>query len=344
MTGPGQAGVEHAARPSRIVALEEHFVTADVRDAWSRLDPADRDDSTTMFAGTGLDRRLAELADERMRRMDACGVDVQVLSLTTPGVQNLRAADAVSLARRANDAVAAAVRAHPDRFQGFATLPTPAPDDAARELERAVVELGLKGAMVFGRTGERNFDHPDFLPILEAAAHLRVPVYLHPQVPRRVVRDAYYGGFGDELDLHFATGGIGWHYETGIQILRLILAGAFDRFPELQVITGHWGEAVLFYLERVDLLSKAAKHLRRPVADYVRTNVHVTPSGIFSQRYLRWAVEVLGVDRILFSTDDPYQSAGEGGARRFLAEAPLGDEDRAKVAHGNWERLCAMRG
>ena len=325
----------------KIVAIEEHFGTPEIREAWSRLARPDRDDSQALFAGGEVEARLEDLSDARIRHMDECGVDMQVLSLTTPGVQNLAAADTVSLARRANDLVAEAVRRRPDRLGGFATLPTPSPVEAARELERAVSELGLSGAMLCGRTRERNADHPDFLPIYEAAASLRVPLYMHPQIPSHAVRNAYYSGLGKELDLYLATGGLGWHYEAGVQVLRLILSGAFDRFPKLQVITGHWGEVVLFYLERIDLLSKAASHLDLPVAEYFRRNVSVTPSGIFSQRYLSWAVDVLGADRVLFSTDYPYQFAGDGAARRFIEEASLSDEDKARIAHGNWERLCA---
>lgn len=325
----------------KIVAIEEHFGTAEIRDAWSRLGSPDRDDSQALFAGGDVEARLEDLSDARIRHMDECGVDVQVLSLTTPGVQNLDPADAVSLARRANDLVAATVHRRPDRFGGFATLPTPSPAEAARELERAVSQLGLAGAMLCGRTRERGADHPDFLPIYEAAAALRVPLYMHPQIPQQAVRTVYYSGLGEELDLHFATGGLGWHFEAGIQVLRLILSGVFDRFPDLQIISGHWGEVVLFYLERIDLLSKAASHLDLPVAEYFRRNVHVTPSGIFSHRYLSWAVDVLGADRVLFSTDYPYQFAGNRGARRFLDEAPLSEADKVKIAYGNWERLCA---
>ena len=325
----------------RIVALEEHFVTREIRDAWSRLDPAHQDGSLKLFNGGEIEARLEDLSDARVRHMDACGIDVQVLSLTTPGVQNLSAADAVSLARRCNDLVAATVRSRPDRFEGFATLPTPSPKKAARELDRAVAKLGLRGAMLCGRTRERSLDHPGFLEIYEVAASLRVPIYIHPQIPPRAVRDAYYSGFGDELDLHFATGGLGWHFETGVQLLRLILSGVFDRLPDLQVILGHWGEVVLFYLERVELLSKAARGLQRPIADYVRQNVHVTPSGMFGQRYLSWARDVIGADRILFSTDYPYVPIPAGGARRFLEEAGLSPEERKKIAHGNWDRLCA---
>ncbi len=324
----------------KIVAIEEHLVMSEVRDAWARLAPADQDPSLTLFSDGEVERRLQDLSDARIGLMDACGVDVQVLSLTTPGVQNLDTVDAIPLARRTNDLIAEAVRRRPDRFQGFATLPTPSPHAAARELDRAVTEMGFKGAMLCGRTRERSLDHPDFLPIFEVAASLRVPLYIHPQIPQRAVRETYYSGFGDELDLHFATGGLGWHLETGIQLIRLILSGIFDRLPALQVILGHWGEVVPFYLERIDVLSKAARHLQRPVADYVRGNVHVSPSGMLSQSYLSWAVEVMGADRILFSTDYPYVPIPDDGARRFLDESGLSPADKAKIAHGNWDRLC----
>jgi len=321
----------------KIIALEEHFNTPAVRDAWARQ--ADDDGQSDMMKLFDAEAKLEDLGAERLRQMDACGVDVQVLSLTTPGVQNLTPGEAVPLARQANDFLAATIRAKPDRFQGFATLPTPAPDEAARELQRAVSELGMPGAMLCGRTRERNLDHPDFLPIFEAAAGLRVPLYIHPQVPQRAIREIYYSGFDEKIDTFFANGGIGWHYETGIQFIRLVLAGVFDRFPDLQIILGHWGESVLFYLNRVDAMSKVAKKLEHRVADYFRQNLYVTPSGIFTQEYLRRSVDILGIDRILFSTDYPFLVEPDGGARAFLDKAALSEADRQKIAYGNWERL-----
>lgn len=323
----------------RLVALEEHLLPWAVRQAWSALEPQYQDDAYRLFDTDEIDRHLVDLDADRLRRMDETGVDMQVLSLTTPAVQSLEPATSVALARDVNDLIAATVRRRPDRFDGFATLPTPAPDAAAKELERSVTELGLKGALICGRTRERNLDHADFRPIFEAAASLGVPLYLHPQTPQRAVRDVYYGGFDEQIDIAFATGGIGWHYETGIQLLRLILAGTFDRHPNLQVVLGHWGEVVLFYLERIDVLSKFGTGLRRPVADYLRTNVHVTPSGMLSQSYLQRSIEILGADRILFSTDYPFVFAPDGGARRFLQEAALSPADKEKIAHGNWDRL-----
>lgn len=325
----------------KIVSLEEHFVTPSLTEAWARLPEAERDPSPKINSAD-VERRLGDLGVERLRDMDESGVDVQVLSPSTPGVQDLDAGVAVPLARELNDLMAETIRRRPDRFQGFAALPTPDPQASVRELERAVGELGLQGALINGRTRDRNLDHPDFLPILEAAASLRVPLYLHPQTPRPTVREAYYSGFGEAADLGFAIAGIGWHYETGVQLLRLILSGAFDRFPDLQVITGHWGEVVLFYLERVAIMERVVK-LPRPIPDYVRDHVSVTPSGIFSPRYLRWALEVQGVDRLMFSADYPYLMAPNGGARRFLMDADLSQEDRVKVAHGNWERMLAHR-
>lgn len=324
----------------KIVALEEHFATAGTMAAWRALAPELQDLSIPYSSLPDVEHALLDLAEDRIAAMDQAGVDVQVLSITTPAMQSLDAATAVSLARASNDLAAETIRGRPDRFQGFATLATPAPRDAARELDRAVRELGLNGGMLFGRTGERNVDHPDFWPIFEAAEALRAPLYLHPQSPLPSVRAAYYTGFGEAMDASFASHGIGWYYETGVQLLRLVLGGVFDRFPDLQIIVGHWGELVAFYLDKLDPFAKEAK-LARSFSEYLRANVYVTPSGLFSQRYLRWTIETLGVDRIMFSTDYPYVPVQRGAAPRFLSEATLNEADRAKIAYGNWDRLCA---
>ena len=138
--------------------------------------------------------------------------------------------------------------------------------------------------------------------------------FVHPQIPQRAVREVYYSGFGDQVDTAFATFALGWHYEAGIQFVRLLLAGVFDEYPDLQIILGHWGEVVLFYLERLSALARVAK-LRRPVADYVRENLYVTSSGMWSQSYLQRTLEIVGPERILFSTDYPYQYRPGGQGR-----------------------------
>lgn len=320
----------------KTVGLEEHFVTADLVDAWEKLDPRWQDLAVPTHGRWA--QRLLDLGDERVAAMDDTGLDVQVVSITAPGVQNLAPADAVRLQVDCNDRLAAAAAERPDRLQGFATLATPDPAAAADELRRAVSTLGFHGAMLFGRTRDRNIDHPDNWAIFEAAEALNAPLYLHPQSPLPEVRRAYYDGFGSELDAAFATHGLGWHYETGVQLLRLILGGVFDRFPGLQVIAGHWGELITFYLERIDRMSGVVK-LQRPVSEYMKTNVYVTPSGMFSRRYAQWALDVVGADRIMFSTDYPYVPVPDGASRKFLQE--LDADDREKIASGNWERVCA---
>jgi len=322
----------------QIVALEEHFIVPELLSAWSGLPESDRGP----LAGFGDDpvaQRLRDVGDRRLAAMADQGVDVQVLSLNTPGVQNLHPADAVVVAREANDALAGIVRSNPERFQAFAAVPTPDPAAAPGELERAITRLGFRGALLNGRTGTTNMDAPQYDDLYAMAERLRVPLYLHPQTPVAPVRDAYYTGYGDRFDFVFANAGIGWHYETGIQLLRLIFSGVLDRFPGLRLIIGHWGEVVLFFLERTAMMQQSALHLDRPLADYFRQNVWVTGSGILSERYLRWTAEVVGPGHILYATDYPFVDTGAGRARSFLENAPLSVPDKVAIGSGSWEQL-----
>jgi len=324
----------------KTIGTEEHFVSHEVVEAWNRLDPAAGEDTLASVPPGEVGERLREVGERRIAAMDESGLDVQVISLTAPGLHNLPADDATRMQVETNDRIAELVAAHPDRFQGFATLAMPAPATAAQELERAVTKLGLQGALLFGRTGERNLDHADNWPIFEAAASLRAPLYIHPQIPQSRVQAALYAGFGEAIDKGFATFGIGWHYESGVQFLRLALAGVFDRFPDLQIPLGHWGEVVLFYLDRADGLAMQAK-LRQTFSEYARRNVYVTAGGVYSARYLRWAVDVVGVERVLFATDYPYRPGPDGGVEHFLQIAGLDPADQERVAAGNWDALVA---
>ncbi len=323
----------------KLIGIEEHFVTADIRDAWAAS--AIGQEGTAGFDRGEIEERLDDLGEQRLALMDEGGVDVQVLSVTTPSLHNLDAAESVPLAQRTNDLLAATIAKHPTRFQGFATLPTAAPAEAALELERSVRQLGLCGAMLCGRTRDMHLDHPDLRPMLGVAAKLGVPLYIHPQIPQRAVREALYSGFGDPVDTAFAAFGLGWHYEAGVQFVRLMLAGVFDEHPGLQIILGHWGEVVLFYLERLNSLARVTK-LQRPVADYFRQNLYVTPSGMWSQAYLQRSLEVVGPERIIFSTDYPYQYRPGRPGRTFLEAAVLSPEDKERFAHVNWERLVPL--
>jgi predicted TIM-barrel fold metal-dependent hydrolase len=152
------------------------------------------------------------------------------------------------------------------------------------------------------------------------------------------VRDVYYSGFGEAIDTAFATFGLGWHYEAGVQFIRLMLAGVFDRYPDLQIILGHWGEVVLFYLERLNSVARIAG-LQRSVTDYVRQNLYVTPSGMWNQAYLQRTLDIVGPERVLFSSDYPYQHRPGAPGRSFVEESALPSDQKELFAHGNWERL-----
>ena len=330
----------------KIIGLEEHVVLPVVLDAWTRAGAPQV--PQLGYGNEPFAQRLRDVGDRRLADMDDQGVDVQVLSLASPGVQNLPAADAVSVAREVNDTLAEIVKGHPERFQALATIPTSAPEAAAAELERAVSQLGLRGAMLYGRTGTTLADAPEFDDLYATAARLKAPLHFHPQTPLPAVLDAYYGGLGG-VGMGLATAGLGWYYDLGIQLLRMIFSGVFDRHPELQVIAGHWGEVVLFYLDHTGILAANAK-LERPLADYFRQNFWVTGSGTVSERYLRWTAEIVGADRMMYATDYPYTfgtrpggypflDTSGGVGRSFLEQAPFTEEEKVAIGSGNWERL-----
>jgi predicted TIM-barrel fold metal-dependent hydrolase len=291
-----------------------------------------------------LVERLCDVGEGRIAEMDAAAVDVAVLSLTAPGVEQLDPAESVVMARDANDRVAAAVRAHPDRFAAFAALPTGAPERAAAELERAVTQLAFRGALINGHAQGRYLDDEFFWPILECAESLGVPVYLHPTMPLPSTVAAHYrGNYSDEVAGALATGAWGWHVDTALHLLRLVASGALDRFPDLQLVLGHLGEALPFMLPRLEqALPPPFTRLARPIGDYLRDNVHYTLSGFTDTASFLTLLLAVGVDRIMFAADHPYGSMTE--ARAFLDRLPVSPGDRARIAHGNAERLLGPFG
>ena len=281
-----------------------------------------------------------DMGEGRLKDMDAAGITMQVLSYG--GFPQLALnADAVALHRAANDRMAAAVAAHPDRFAGFATLPWQNPAAAAAELERAVKVLGLKGALLNGRPSEHFIDHPDYDVLLSKFNELDVPLYLHPGVPVQNVQQAYYGGFSPEVTARLSMFGLGWHYEAGVQLLRLLLSGAFDRYPKLQVISGHWGEMLPFYLQRLDdSIPQAASGLKRSLIQTVREQVWFTPSGMLTLPHFNFIYDLVGAQRILFSVDYPYQTLD--GVREFIEKLPIPQAEKELIAHGNAEKLLKL--
>ncbi|HHH1032353.1 TPA: amidohydrolase family protein [Yersinia enterocolitica] len=229
---------------------------------------------------------------KRLAIIDETRIDTQVLSLTTSGLNNIGKAS-VELAIRANNLMAQAVINNPTRFQFLAALPFTKSDVGANELYRAAVKQGAKGGILFGRVGDRHLDDCLFEEIFACAAHLHVPLLIHLQIPHAEVRGAYYSGFTPEVDLVLSTFSLGWHYEAGMDFVRMVLGGVFDRYPNLQIILGHWGEVVIFYLERLTMLDRVSK-LEKPFLEYVRNNLYLIASGMFSHDYLQRAIATVG--------------------------------------------------
>jgi hypothetical protein len=276
--------------------------------------------------------------------MDASGISVQVLSVADPGADLVPGEPGINIARAYNDALAEACARYPIRYRGFAHLPMLAPEAAADELERTVRQLGFVGVLVNGATDGRFLDDPAFEPILARAEALDVPIYLHPGIPTQAVRNAYYDNLPGNFSFTLALSAWGWHADTAVHTLRLVLSGALDRHPGLKIVVGHMGEALPFMLDRIDetTTATAKAHLRRSARQTILDQVWITTSGFFTMVPFMAALMSFGVDRIMFSVDYPF--ASNARARAFLDALPIPPADRAKIAHGNADRLLRLPG
>jgi len=330
----------------RIVALEEHYtvpriVAGIAPDAIARRGFPGPD---VTWGQTTKRTELTDLGDARLADMDASGITVQVLSVAGPGADLVPGQAGVDLARAYNDALAEACVRHPTRYRGFAHLPLLDPEKAADELERCVRQLGFHGVLVNGATDGRFLDDPAFEPILAKAEALDLPIYLHPGIPTQSVRNAYYDNLPGNFGFTLALSAWGWHVDTAIHILRLVLSGALDRHPGLKIVIGHMGEALPFMLDRIDetTSAEARSRLNRSVRQTILDQVWITTSGFFTMVPFMAALMSFGVDRILFSVDYPF--ASNARARAFLDTLPVSPSDRAKIAHGNADRLLRLPG
>ena len=286
--------------------------------------------------------RLQNLGARRLADMDSTGIAKQVVSLTAPGLQIFDADTAVGLAPEYNDALAEAVRAHPDRFAGLAAIAPQNPRAAAAELERAVAKLGLKGAIVNSHTHGEYLDDEKFWDIFAAAEALDAPVYIHPQTPPPAMVQPFLEAGLDGAIFGFAV-------ETGFHLLRLIVSGVFDRFPRLKIVVGHLGEGIPYWLFRVDFFHRGIVQTKRyanfkPLAkrpsDYMRENVYVTTSGMAWEPVILYAQSVLGADRVLYAMDYPYQFVPEEVA--VTDNLPIGDAQRKLLYQTNAERVFKL--
>ena len=318
----------------RLIALEEHFTTPEIA-AYSA--------GTASIAQPGAwrdaSRKLLDITEERIPIMDRAGIDMQVLSLNAPGIQaETDAATAVRRAGALNDLLSVTIEANPDRFSGFAVLPLQDPDAAAKELDRSVTQLGLKGGLVNAHSQGVYLDDPRLRGVWERAAALDVPIYLHPA--NGVDAPHVLSGHPELVGPMWS-----WGNDVASHVLRLIFGGVFDDFPTAKVMIGHMGEGLPFFLWRLDSRWGWQKHhgidlnLEKP-SDYIRRNVYITTSGVCDAPPLLCALLALGADHILFSTDYPFEDPDEH--TKFLRTAPISEPDRAKIAHQNAERLLRL--
>ena len=322
----------------RIVTLEEHCVMPPP--AGVPVRPPGHAPGTVVHALP----KLGDLGAGRIADMDAAGITTQVLSVAGPGADPVPIDQLVGWCRHTNDAMARTVTDHPGRFAAFAHLPMAAdPGAAADELERCVAELTFVGAMTNGTVNGKFLDDPAFEPVLARAERLGVPIYIHPGIPPEAVRRAYYSGLPEPFDMALATFAYGWHAETAVHVLRLILSGTLDRHPKLNVIIGHMGEYLPMTVARTDRATAAdlAKYSARSVARQLRDQVYVTTSGMFTVPPLQATIATFGIDRVLFSVDYPFSSNETG--RAFLDAMPLAPADVEKIAHGNADRVLGLR-
>ena len=337
------------------IATEEAFVTKDIvrayRDLLARNGSTDIGFNSLMgyYLTNPSERtravaeRLEDLGQRRLDDMDASGIDLQILSLTSPGVQIFDSATATSLARSANDEVAAAIAAHPDRYAGLAAIAPQDPAAAAKELERAVGALGLKGAIVNSHTQGEYLDDPKFWDIFAAAEALDVPIYLHPNTPSNdMIRPFMERGLDGAV--------FGFAVETGLHALRLVVSGVFDRFPGLRIVLGHLGEGLPYWLFRIDFMHGASVRskryasqppLRRKASDYLKENFYYTTSGMAWTPPILYAQSVMGIDRVMYAMDYPYQFVPE---EVHVTDAlPLGYEDHKAFYQTNAERVFKLK-
>ena len=291
------------------------------------------------FGGSGglwdtLGSKLGDLGEGRIKQMDADGIDMQLLLLSAPGVQTLEVGLATELAAMANDRLAAASRKHPDRLAGLAAIAPQNPDKAAQELQRAVRTLGLKGAVVNSHTNGEYLDDPKYRPILECAAALEVPIYIHPRDPSPQL--------GGPLGIPGFLVGWGWAIEVGTHAIRLIASGVFDELPKLKIVIGHMGEGIPFLLPRLDnryTRDRGPKRKWMP-SEYFKNHFAVTTSGMNYRSQLMMTIEEIGVDRVLFAADWPFEPSRE--AVEGIENAPLSAADKAKIFHTNSARVFRL--
>jgi 5-carboxyvanillate decarboxylase len=336
---------QNIGKRHRRIATEEAYAVPELVDGVrSGLQSGAKDADTKFWAvllgenpwGKMVLRRLLDLEQERLAIMDQHGVDMHVLSITVPGPQMFDSATGTRLATVINDRLAEVITRHPQRFAGLAAVAPQDPQNAAKEIERAVTQLHLNGVIINSHTHDEYLDDPKFWPIFEAAAAHQAPIYLHPRAPSKMMLAPF-----EPYALEHAIWG--YQAEAGLHAVRLVMSGVFDRFPNLKIVLGHMGEGVPYWFYRIDYMHRGASRfnwrpqLAKAPSEYFKSNFMITTSGMNWNPVLEFCVNVVGPDNIMFAVDYPYQETPE--AVRFMDAAPLSEADRAKIYHGNAERV-----
>lgn len=342
------------AAPYQRIATEEAFAPPEMLDIYRKIlakkevDPGFKGlmgfyMSSPSERARHIMRCLTDLDQLRLQHMDECGIDKQVIALTAPGVQVMDTATAVSFSQVANDQLAEAVRRHPTRFVGMIAVAPQDPAAAAKEIERGVSKLGMNSVIINSHTQGEYLSDPKFWDIFAAAEAHDVPIYLHPNaMPANMIQPF------QECGLDGAIYGFG--VETGMHAMRIITAGVFDRFPRLQLIIGHMGEALPFWAYRLDYMHQATvrsqryesiKPIRKKPSDYLRENFTITNSGVAWEPAIKFSQAVLGMDRVMYAMDYPYQYQAD--EVRAMDRMDMSVEDKTKFFQTNAERVFKIR-
>jgi 5-carboxyvanillate decarboxylase len=335
-------------RPSyRRIATEEAFSTPEQMDAMREILAKSTEYHPDLFLwkiqtdpNGPVNKSLLDLEGERLRIMDRDGVSMHLLSLTSTGVQMMDPDRAADVAIAANDRMAAVIQKHPDRFSGLATIPPQDPARAIKELERAVKKLKLNGAIINSHTNGEYLSEKKYWPILEAVADFGVPLYIHPRAPIPAMAAAY-------RPFHLEHAIWGYQAETGLHAVNLIVSGIFDEIPKLQIVLGHMGEALPYWLYRLDWMHSLASikfdrpKLKQQPSDYFKHNFYITTSGMNWDPVLLFCISALGADNIMWAVDYPYQESHE--ATEWMNKAPVSEGDKHKIFHGNAERVFRIK-
>lgn len=320
------------------IALEEHFATEEFLQDVKRFFIREGKDVWERAKGI-----MCDITGKRLELMDEAGIEKAIISLSSPTIQAiLNTEKAVETAKRINDYTAESIANHRNRFEAFAALPTQSPEAAVKELQRCVKEYDFKGALINGFCQKDNpdvgvfLDEPQYIPFWEEVEKLNVPIYLHPRPMLESVREQMYG------DNHFwmETAAWGWHADLGTQVLRLVSSGIFDRCPNLQIVIGHMGELIPIFLWRITHRSMGHKRDNKaelPMNKYFQKNISITTSGNCSTPALMCAMMEMSTDRILFSTDYPYESMKQ--AADWFDNIPFSDIDKEKMGRLNAAKL-----